>query len=108
MMVTGMSRALPLGASSTSPRARGPLGFSLRASWAGAIGARLNPRRPQMTAPKALRYKDERIGEAAMLDINDKAPDLTLEDQNGKEVSLRDFRGKTVVLFFFPKANTPG
>jgi len=43
-----------------------------------------------------------------MLDINDKAPDLTLEDQNGKEVSLRDFRGKTVVLFFFPKANTPG
>jgi peroxiredoxin Q/BCP len=40
--------------------------------------------------------------------INDKAPDLTLPDENGKEVSLKDFRGKTVILFFFPRANTPG
>src|ERR1700739_4149437 len=108
MMAMGMSRALPLGASSTRPRARGPLGFSLRASWAPAIGEGLNPSRPQMTAVNALRYKNERTGEAAMLDINDKAPDITLEDQNGKEVSLKDFKGKTVVLFFFPKANTPG
>ena len=43
-----------------------------------------------------------------MLDINDKVPDLKLEDENGKEVSLKDFRGKTVILFFFPKANTSG
>jgi len=43
-----------------------------------------------------------------MLGINDKAPHVKLEDENGKEVSLRDFRGKTVVLFFYPKANTPG
>jgi hypothetical protein len=39
---------------------------------------------------------------------NDKAPDFTLPDENGKEVSLKDFRGKTVILFFFPRASTPG
>ena len=42
------------------------------------------------------------------MDINDKAPDFTLQDENGEEVKLKDFRGKTVILFFYPKANTPG
>ena len=42
------------------------------------------------------------------MDINDKAPDFSLPDENGKKVSLKDFRGKSVVLFFFPKADTPG
>ncbi len=42
------------------------------------------------------------------MEVNDKAPDFTLDDENGKKVALKDFRGKTVVLFFFPKANTPG
>ena len=42
------------------------------------------------------------------MQVNDKAPEFTAADENGKEVSLRDFRGKTVVLFFFPKADTPG
>jgi thioredoxin-dependent peroxiredoxin len=40
--------------------------------------------------------------------IHDKAPDFTLQDENGKEVALKDFTGKTVVLFFFPRASTPG
>jgi peroxiredoxin Q/BCP len=40
--------------------------------------------------------------------INDKAPEFTVPDENGKEVSLKDFRGKTVILFFFPRASTPG
>lgn len=61
-----------------------------------------------MTARHRLRYKEGQNGDEVMLDINDKAPDVKLEDENGKEVSLRDFRGKTVVLFFYPKANTPG
>jgi len=43
-----------------------------------------------------------------MIDINDKAPDFTLPDQNGKDVSLKDLRGKYVVLFFYPRADTPG
>jgi peroxiredoxin Q/BCP len=42
------------------------------------------------------------------MQVDDKAPDFTLLDENGKNVSLKDFRGKTVVLFFFPKADTPG
>lgn len=42
------------------------------------------------------------------MDINDKAPDFTLLDQDGNKVSLKEFRGKTVVLYFFPRANTPG
>lgn len=40
--------------------------------------------------------------------LNDKAPDFSLQDENGKEVALKDFRGNTVVLFFFPRASTPG
>ena len=43
-----------------------------------------------------------------MLKIGDKAPDFTLTDKNGKSVSLSDFSGKTVVLYFYPKDNTPG
>jgi peroxiredoxin Q/BCP len=38
----------------------------------------------------------------------DKAPEFTAKDQNGKTVSLSDFRGKTVVLYFYPKDDTPG
>jgi peroxiredoxin Q/BCP len=60
-----------------------------------------------MTTVPVVRYKSERNGEALM-DVNDKAPDFSLPDENGKNVSLKDFRGKTVVLFFFPKADTPG
>jgi thioredoxin-dependent peroxiredoxin len=42
------------------------------------------------------------------LRVGDKAPDFRLRSDEGKEVSLRDFIGKRVVLYFFPKANTPG
>jgi thioredoxin-dependent peroxiredoxin len=62
----------------------------------------------QMTAHRPVRYNDARIGDAPMLDINDKAPDIKLEDENGQEVSLKDFKGKTVVLYFYPRADTPG
>jgi cytochrome oxidase Cu insertion factor (SCO1/SenC/PrrC family) len=40
--------------------------------------------------------------------VNDKAPDFTLQDENEKEVALKDMRGKTVVLYFYPRADTPG
>jgi len=43
-----------------------------------------------------------------MLEIGQKAPDFTLRDKNGKDVSLSDFIGKKVVLYFYPKDNTPG
>jgi len=40
--------------------------------------------------------------------VNDKAPDFTLQDENGKEIALKDLHGKTVILFFYPRASTPG
>lgn len=40
--------------------------------------------------------------------LGQKAPDFTLQDQHGKEVRLSDFLGKKVVLYFYPKDNTPG
>ena len=43
-----------------------------------------------------------------MLEIGMKAPDFTLRDKDGREVSLSDFIGKRVVLYFYPKDNTPG
>lgn len=43
-----------------------------------------------------------------MLEVGMKAPDFTLKDKDGKEVSLSDFLGKKVVLYFYPKDNTPG
>lgn len=43
-----------------------------------------------------------------MLSPGDPAPDFTLPDQNGDEVALSGLRGKTVVLYFYPKADTPG
>lgn len=42
------------------------------------------------------------------MNVNDKAPDFTLPDENGNTVELKQFRGEPVVLFFYPKANTPG
>jgi peroxiredoxin Q/BCP len=43
-----------------------------------------------------------------MLKIGDKAPDFKLKTDEGKEVSLKDLKGKRVVLYFYPKASTPG
>lgn len=43
-----------------------------------------------------------------MLQVGTKAPDFTLPDQSGQLVSLSDFIGKKVVLYFYPKDNTPG
>jgi peroxiredoxin Q/BCP len=43
-----------------------------------------------------------------MLKAGDEAPDFTVQDHQGRTVSLKDFRGKTVVLWFYPKADTPG
>lgn len=43
-----------------------------------------------------------------MLEVGTKAPDFTLLDKDGKTVSLADFMGKRVVLYFYPRDNTPG
>ena len=43
-----------------------------------------------------------------MLEVGTKAPDFTLLDKNGESVRLSDFIGKKIVLYFYPKDNTPG
>ena len=43
-----------------------------------------------------------------MLNINDAAPDFEVLDDTGKPTTLSDFRGKKIVLYFFPKAMTSG
>jgi peroxiredoxin Q/BCP len=43
-----------------------------------------------------------------VIDAGQLAPDFTLPDQDGREVNLSDFRGQPVVVYFYPKADTPG
>lgn len=48
------------------------------------------------------------IVKSGSLNVGDMAPEFTLQDQNGNNVSLKDFRGMNVVVYFYPKAMTPG
>ena len=43
-----------------------------------------------------------------MLKVGDKAPEFTLTSDEGEQISLRDYKGKRVILYFYPKASTPG
>ena len=43
-----------------------------------------------------------------MIRVGDQAPDFALQNQDGESVKLSDFAGRTVVLYFYPKADTPG
>ena len=43
-----------------------------------------------------------------MIEAGQTAPEFTLPDQDGNPVSLDDYKGQTVVLYFYPKADTPG
>ncbi|MAO18730.1 MAG: thioredoxin-dependent thiol peroxidase [Muricauda sp.] len=43
-----------------------------------------------------------------MLKVGDKVPDFSAKDQNGNTINLSDYKGKKLVVFFYPKANTPG
>lgn len=60
---------------------------------------------PKKAAPKK---QSAEVVKAPTLQIGDIAPDFTLLDQNGKEVSLHDFKGMNVLVYFYPKAMTPG
>ena len=57
-----------------------------------------------------MRYKcaKRNLKDEYFMEIGDKIPDTSVPDQDEQPVSLKDFRGKPVVLFFFPKADTPG
>ncbi len=70
---------------------------------------------PKKTAPKKLTAKkaapmkqSAAVVKGTTLKPGDTAPGFTLHDQNGKAVSLSDFKGMNVVVYFYPKAMTPG
>ena len=46
--------------------------------------------------------------EEFLLKVGDEAPDFSLKDQLGRDISLKDFRGKTIILYFYPRDLTPG
>lgn len=48
------------------------------------------------------------MSEQHRISVGDKAPDFTLTDDRGKQVSLLDYRGRSVVVYFYPAAMTPG
>jgi peroxiredoxin Q/BCP len=59
-------------------------------------------------AKKVIKKQSAEVIKSGSLQIGDSAPEFTLQDQNGKSVSLKDFRGQKVVVYFYPKALTPG
>lgn len=56
---------------------------------------------------RAARAAGKRPG-MPLLNVGDSAPDFTVKDHHGRDVKLSDFRGKHVVLWFYPEADTPG
>jgi peroxiredoxin len=60
------------------------------------------------TAGRALREALRKKGEAVMLSMGDQAPDFEVQDHRGDTVRLSNQRGKTIILWFYPKADTPG
>ena len=54
---------------------------------------------PSLTGPRE---------ETTMVEVGQAAPEFTLPDQEGNDVSLSDFRGQRVVVYFYPKADTAG
>jgi hypothetical protein len=49
-----------------------------------------------------------RRGIMSLLNVGDNAPEFKVRDHTGKDVDLSDYRGKRVILWFYPKADTPG
>lgn len=62
----------------------------------------------KVTKKAAPKKQSAAVVKTPTLNVGDTAPDFTLLDQNGNEVSLHDFKGSNVVVYFYPKAMTPG
>jgi peroxiredoxin len=62
----------------------------------------------RVTIAGKLRFALQSLRGGRMLNVGDEAPDFTVLDHNGNTVALHDLRGRKVVLWFYPKADTPG
>jgi peroxiredoxin Q/BCP len=61
-----------------------------------------------MSIAGKLRFALKSFRGGRMLKVGDEAPDFKVSDHNGNTVALHDLRGRKVVLWFYPKADTPG
>lgn len=64
--------------------------------------------RSKSSGNKVVKLEKARTTSTNQLSVGDKAPDFTVNDQNGQSISLSQFEGKKVVLYFYPKDDTPG
>src|SRR5574340_1130057 len=103
-MAMGTRRGGSEAGHSSKARARGPRGLRRERVWPRAKPAS----RPSSASASVARCKMAVLGRTTAMQLHDKAPEFTLSDEKGQKVSLADFRGKTVVLYFFPRADTPG
>lgn len=62
----------------------------------------------KVTKKAAPKKQSAAVIKAPSLSVGDQAPEFTLPDQNGMNISLKDFRGMKVVVYFYPRALTPG
>lgn len=67
------------------------------------------PAKATKTAPAKTAEKEAKFtAHSTSIKVGDKAPAFSAKDQNGKTIALKDFKGKNIVLYFYPKDNTPG
>ena len=67
------------------------------------------PAKSTKTAPTKTATKETKFtAHSTSLKVGDKAPAFSAKDQNGKTIALKDLKGKNIVLYFYPKDNTPG
>src|SRR5215212_9004803 len=85
------------------PRRRGPLILT-----ASALPCRTTLDQPALTAPRWWIRKGSLVAQTPRLEVGDKAPAFSLPDADGNKVSLADYRGRKVIVYFYPAASTPG
>ncbi len=68
----------------------------------------MKPSRVLESVFRAVRDLLRKKGQMIMLNVGDPAPDFTVKTHRGETVSLSTQRGKSIVLWFYPKADTPG
>ena len=67
------------------------------------------PAKITKTAPAKTTNKEAKfVAHSTSIKVGNKAPDFSAKDQNGKIIALKDLKGKNIVLYFYPKDNTPG